>query len=460
MVTILVILLIIAGAANLLGAILSIAFSRRIARAAPRMGAAHGQAAFDALTPFVSIHVAIHDEPPDLVIASLNALARSDYAAFEVIVIDNNTLDAAVWRPVSAHVKTLGGRFRFYHFDEVEGAKAGALNLGLQLSDPRTAYVGIVDADYQVSPDFIAVAVSACGPSTQFVQFPQAYRHSIGAEAVVAELSDYFATFPSAANRSQASLLTGTLSLISIDALRRVGGWPTRSITEDAELGLRLWRAGARGLYIDREAGHGLLPMDLDGLRLQRRRWVTGNVQTLIGARQIFACPLAGSSAVLAQLTAWLGLLAIPLLTLVVVAVARAWPLLGSSAPKGCWQAAEWIAIASFGCVLLGHVGRAIARNRFASLAVTSALLWTSSFAWLGALGPRRPKFYRTPKRLSVRSRQWSLDTLGSAAALLTAAAFLFEGAPIPAGVLMFSAAGLITAPFVDRSLRRAAAGA
>jgi cellulose synthase/poly-beta-1,6-N-acetylglucosamine synthase-like glycosyltransferase len=43
--------------------------------------------------PKVSIHVAAYNEPPEMVIETLNALAALDYPRFEVIVIDNNSKD-------------------------------------------------------------------------------------------------------------------------------------------------------------------------------------------------------------------------------------------------------------------------------------------------------------------------------------------------------------------------------
>ena len=67
-------------------------------------GAAGGaRSAFRKRAPRVSIHVPTYNEPPQMVIETLNALARLDYDNFEVIVLDNNTPDPAVWRPVEAH---------------------------------------------------------------------------------------------------------------------------------------------------------------------------------------------------------------------------------------------------------------------------------------------------------------------------------------------------------------------
>ena len=68
-------------------------------------------AAIPETAPRVSIHVPTYNEPPEMVIETLNALARLDYENFEVIVLDNNTPDAQVWRPVEAHCATLGATF-------------------------------------------------------------------------------------------------------------------------------------------------------------------------------------------------------------------------------------------------------------------------------------------------------------------------------------------------------------
>src|SRR3569832_1383924 len=50
------------------------------------------------IAPKVSIHVPAFNEPAAMLIATLDALSRLDYPDFEVLVIDNNTRDAAVWR--------------------------------------------------------------------------------------------------------------------------------------------------------------------------------------------------------------------------------------------------------------------------------------------------------------------------------------------------------------------------
>ena len=55
--------------------------------------------------PRVSIHVPTHNEPPLMVMQTLNSLARLDYPNFEVIVLDNNTSDESLWRPVASPLR-------------------------------------------------------------------------------------------------------------------------------------------------------------------------------------------------------------------------------------------------------------------------------------------------------------------------------------------------------------------
>lgn len=107
----------------------------------------------DADRPLVfSVHVATCDEPPALVIATLESLdAQIDPPDFEVIVMDNNTADPAVWHPVRDWCQG-HGRFRFLHEDRVEGAKAGALNIAFAATNPKATHVVVVDADYQLTP--------------------------------------------------------------------------------------------------------------------------------------------------------------------------------------------------------------------------------------------------------------------------------------------------------------------
>jgi cellulose synthase/poly-beta-1,6-N-acetylglucosamine synthase-like glycosyltransferase len=125
----------------------------------------------------VSIHVPACNEPPELLCETLDALAALDYPDFEVVVVDNNTVDDSVWRPVEAHCARLGPRFRFFHVASLAGFKAGALNFALARTAADAEIVAVIDADYVVRPEWLRDLVPAFGNArTGVVQAPQDYR--------------------------------------------------------------------------------------------------------------------------------------------------------------------------------------------------------------------------------------------------------------------------------------------
>src|SRR6185437_4574205 len=211
-------------------------------------------AAIPETAPRISIHVPCYNEPPDMVIDTLNAVARLDYENYEVIVLDNNTPDPAVWQPVQTHCEALGDRFRFFHYDNVKGFKAGALNIALELTDPFAQYVAVIDSDYQVDPSWLRRALPYfASPKVALVQGPQDYRD--GAESIFKSMAfeeyrGFFQIGMVERNEHDAIIQHGTMTIVRKNALEEVNGWSTWSITEDTELGLKLFEAGYSAAYI------------------------------------------------------------------------------------------------------------------------------------------------------------------------------------------------------------------
>jgi hypothetical protein len=84
----------------------------------------------DSELPMVSLHVPAHNEPPGMVIETLRSLLRLDYPRYEVILIDDNTDDENLWRPVEAWCARHG--VKFVHLEDWPGYKSGALNYALR----------------------------------------------------------------------------------------------------------------------------------------------------------------------------------------------------------------------------------------------------------------------------------------------------------------------------------------
>lgn len=233
--------------------------------------------------PMVSVHVPCYAEPPDVVIGTLDALAAQFHREFEVLVIDNNTKDERLWRPVEQRCRELGERFRFCHVDPLAGAKAGALNYALERTAPQAELVAVVDADYQASPHFLSSLVGRFDEERlAFVQTRHDYRDWQGSDYLRACFWEYrvmYSTYMVSRSAWNAALTTGTICVVRRHALEAVGGWAQWCTTEDSELAVRLYAAGFTGGYVSESLGYGLIPESFAGYRRQRFRWIYGPTQ-------------------------------------------------------------------------------------------------------------------------------------------------------------------------------------
>lgn len=239
----------------------------------------------DAQFPMVSIHVPAYNEPPSMLIETLDALAGLDYPNYEVLVIDNNTTDEAVWKPVEAHCEKLGASFRFFHQSPLAGFKAGALNFTLRETHPDAGVIAVIDSDYQVDRNWLRDLVPQFQtPEIAIVQSPQDYRD--GSESCfkamcLAEYRGFFHIGMITRNERNAIIQHGTMTMVRRTVLDEIGGWGEWCITEDADLGLRVFEHGYEAVYIPKSYGRGLMPDTFIDFKKQRFRWAYGAVQII-----------------------------------------------------------------------------------------------------------------------------------------------------------------------------------
>lgn len=235
--------------------------------------------------PKVSIHLPCHNEPPDMVILTLNSLAALEYQNFEVLVLDNNTEKDEIWQPVQAHCEKLGPRFRFFHLRPWPGYKAGALNFALENTCVDAEIIAVVDSDYAVRADWLIALVSYFADTkVAIVQCPQAHRDfesNAFRRMCNFEYDGFFRIGMHHRNERNAMIMHGTMTMVRASALREVGGWAQWCICEDAELGLKLMAKGYDANYVDVVMGQGLTPADFTAYKSQRFRWAFGAMQIL-----------------------------------------------------------------------------------------------------------------------------------------------------------------------------------
>ncbi len=235
--------------------------------------------------PKVSLHLPIHNEPPEMVKKTLAALAELDYPNLEVLVIDNNTKEPSVWQPVENKCRLLGENFQFFHLENWPGFKAGAINYALEKTAKDAEIIAVIDSDYIVDSHWLKSLIPYFEkPDVGFVQAPQDYRDwkENGFKSLCHwEYAGFFQIGMVQRNESNAIIQHGTMTLVRRSALESVGNWGEWCICEDSELGLRLYRAGYDSVYVKESFGRGVTPDTLSGYITQRHRWVYGAMQIL-----------------------------------------------------------------------------------------------------------------------------------------------------------------------------------
>jgi cellulose synthase/poly-beta-1,6-N-acetylglucosamine synthase-like glycosyltransferase len=438
----------------------------------------------DADLPFISLHVPAHNEPPEMVMDTLRSLLLLDYPRYEVIVIDDNTDDEALWRPVEAWCARHGAKFA--HLENWPGYKSGALNYALrEMTDPRAEVIGVVDSDYQLKTGFLR----RCAPLfadqwVGFTQAPQDYRgwsRSDYYRRLYYSYQYFFAVSQPSRNERDGAIFAGTMGLIRRVALEQLGGWDEWCITEDAELSLRLLRAGWSGLHVDESWGRGIMPLTFEALKGQRYRWCFGGIQilrmhwrSLLPGRESKQnrLSLAQRWSYLAGAVQWYGDL-LGLVFLVFLLAGAANLTLGGGE---LFRKLTAFLVATVPVLVLLGLVRAVAllrRGTGASWrdALGAFLIWQSTSlvvarASVQALFARRAAFLRTPKT-SEKAKWWEAlraNWAESSLALLGLAGIagaLFKATelagPLLAGLLLFPTAGMLAAPVNSWAAQRAA---
>lgn len=164
--------------------------------------------------------------------------------------------------------------------------KPKALNMALAFT--RGSFVAIYDAEDQPEPDQLRRALAAFrdgGPDVACVQARLCIDN--GAESWIsghfaAEYAGQFdVLLPVLSALGLPILLGGTSNHFRRDVLERLGGWDPFNVTEDADLGVRLARAGWRTLVID-STTYEEAPLSISAWLGQRARWLKGWAQTLL----------------------------------------------------------------------------------------------------------------------------------------------------------------------------------
>jgi len=237
--------------------------------------------------PNYTILVALHDEA-DVAAQLVGAISRIDYpeARLEGFLLlethDQATLAALEAMHLPAWLRVLVVP------PGVPTTKPRALNHGLARS--RGDLVTVYDAEDRPHPLQLreAAARFAADPSGRLACVQAPLRIALPGPSRSPFLDRQFALeyaalfeviLPGLARLGLPFPLGGTSNHFRADALRELGGWDAHNVTEDADLGFRLHRAGWRMDVISRPTIESP-PGALDDWLPQRTRWMKGFMQT------------------------------------------------------------------------------------------------------------------------------------------------------------------------------------
>ncbi|MGH7194878.1 MAG: glycosyltransferase family 2 protein, partial [Candidatus Saccharimonadales bacterium] len=223
-------------------------------------------------------------------------------------------------------------------------------------------------------------------------------------------------------NERNAIIQHGTMTMIRRSVLAQVRGWAEWCITEDAELGLRVFESGLEAAYIPRSYGRGLMPDTFLDYKKQRFRWAYGAIQIL----KHHAGPLFGFGSPLTPgqryhfLAGWLPWLADGLNLLFNIA-AMSWSLAMINYPQKIDPplmifSALPLTLFTFKIAKLVHLYRtrvgANLRQTVAAALAGLALTHTIGIAVVSGFLTHSKPFFRTPKQTS--SHTWLRTLIAS----------------------------------------------
>ena len=415
-------------------------------------------------TPWVALQVPSYNEPVDVVRPTLESLARMDYPNLTIQVVDNNTTDPEVWKPLEQLCKDLGERFTFVHLADWPGFKAGALNETTKYLPEQVEILGIVDADYRVRPQWLQETIGHFDdPTVAFVQTSQHYRDwedNKYLRGLFYSFRYFFDVTMPARNHRNSIIFCGTMGLIRRATFIEIGGWNQECITEDAEASLRMLGAGYRGVYDPTAYGEGLMPLDFDGLKKQRFRWALGGIQILKFhwreliplARHRLRLTVAQRIHYLLGSVQWFAEVLTAIFTFLLLATALATSLHQRLPVRQLTGAvlAIPLAFAATGVMRALWAMRRACHTTYAdslsALRVWFALSWVVTLACLRGLIQKHAEFLRTPKSKEGGSllsalRASRAETVLTVAAILGGAAMLLRSpglATVVLGLLLF----------------------
>jgi cellulose synthase/poly-beta-1,6-N-acetylglucosamine synthase-like glycosyltransferase/peptidoglycan/xylan/chitin deacetylase (PgdA/CDA1 family) len=237
-----------------------------------------GAYAASALPHTVTVLIPAHNEQATIG-STMAALARTRGPIVQVIIAENGSDDATAF--VARQAAELYPHIQWDVRECGPVGKAGALNACLP--DVVGDIVLLLDADTVLDPDFVLAVLphfdaSDVGAVAGNVKVGN--RHLfLGRLQALEYVSSLAVDRRAQALLGVVSVVPGAAGAFRREALVRLGGWPARTLTEDADLTVELLAAGWKIPYESRAISWTEAPATVREVLRQRRRWSYGTTQ-------------------------------------------------------------------------------------------------------------------------------------------------------------------------------------
>ena len=240
--------------------------------------------------PPISIIVPAYNEA-NVLGGAMASLAGLDYPDFEVVVVDDGSLDDTL--SIASQWEGRHGNAEFRIVTKSNGGKATALNTGIAVS--KHPFVFCMDADSRLEPQTLRRAMQRFDDST--VGAIAGNVKVQNRERMITKLQalEYIEglNLPRRAQGfiAAVNIVPGPVGLFRREALEEVGGYDTDTFAEDADLTLKLVAAGWKVVYEDTAIAWTEAPERWLDLVQQRYRWTRGILQSLKKRKGLFFKP-------------------------------------------------------------------------------------------------------------------------------------------------------------------------
>ena len=179
--------------------------------------------------------------------------------------------------------------------DGSEHAKAGNLNNALKVTDGE--FILQLDADHVPLPNILDRLLGYFGDArVAFVQSPQdfyntdSFTHVVNEEgrSLWEENRIFFSLLQPGKDTWNAAFFCGSCGVLRRTAFEEIGGFSTKTVTEDMETSIVLHGRGWRSVYHGETLAYGLAPSSAFAYHVQRLRWGQGSMQILRKLNPLF----------------------------------------------------------------------------------------------------------------------------------------------------------------------------